>query len=376
MSTRATQTKRTNPSNESDAVVQLVRLALQGRRQDIEAYVQRLIRAYRTTAPSTADALKELLRGGGAIDAPLRSVSAPAPVDSDSRMPLVRLDVDRGFREPILSALAKGHLEQIRDERLRSDQLEAAGLSPSRTVLLTGPPGVGKTLSARWLANELKLPFLVLDLSAVMSSLLGRTGANLRRVLDYAKREPCVLLLDELDSIAKHRNDETEVGELKRLVTVLIQEIDDWPESSLLLAATNHPELLDRAIWRRFDHAIKLELPTFEQLVRAVHIFASPNTIDAEIAAALAISSNGSSFSDLEREIFNIRRRAALQGVDFPSAMMNQVKLSARDLPPRERRELAATLAISGGLSQRKVSEITGVSRDTIRARLANEKES
>lgn len=376
MSDRPIQARRTNARDESDIVVHLARLALQGRRQDVETYVQRLVRSYRKTAPATADALKDLLRAGGAADAPLRSVSAPAPVDSDSRMPLVRLDVDRGFREPILSPRVMGHLEQIRDERLRSDQLEAAGLSPSRTVLLTGPPGVGKTLSARWLARELELPFLVLDLSAVMSSLLGKTGANLRRVLDYAKREPCVLLLDELDSIAKHRNDETEVGELKRLVTVLIQEVDDWPESSLLLAATNHPELLDRAIWRRFDHVIELALPTADQLVRAVDAFAAPNAVDAEIATALAISSNGLSFSDLERKIFNIRRHAALQGRGFGEAMMEQVKSSARELPSRERRELAATLASSGEISQRKVSEITGVSRDTIRARLASEKES
>jgi SpoVK/Ycf46/Vps4 family AAA+-type ATPase len=368
--------RRTNLGAESDMIVQLARLALQGRRQDIEAYVQRLIRRYRTTAPPTADALKDLLRSGGAADSPLRSVSAPAPVDSDSRVPLLRLDVDRDFRDPILSERAMDQLEQIRDERLRSSELEAAGLLPSRTVLLTGPPGVGKTLSARWLANELAHPFLVLDLSAVMSSFLGRTGANLRRVLDYAKRESCVLLLDELDSIAKHRNDDTEVGELKRLVTVLIQEIDDWPNSSLLLAATNHPELLDRAIWRRFDHVITLELPSVGQLVTAIHVFASPNIVDPEIAAALAVSSTGASFSDLEREILNIRRRAALHGLDFASAMMEQVKRSARELPPKERRELAATLASSGELSQRKISDITGVSRDTIRSRLASEKDS
>lgn len=376
MSQRSAQASRTNDQSESDIIVQLARLALQGRRQDVETYVQRLIRRYRSTTPTTADALKDLLRAGGPADAPLRSVSAPAPVDSDSRVPLVRLDVDRSFRQPILSQRVMGRLEQIRDERLKSDQLEAAGLSPSRTVLLTGPPGVGKTLSARWLAKELALPFLVLDLSAVMSSLLGRTGANLRRVLDYAKREPCVLLLDELDSIAKHRSDATEVGELKRLVTVLIQEIDDWPESALLLAATNHPELLDRAIWRRFDHVIDLELPTADQLVQAVGAFALPNAIDTELATALAISAHGMSFSDLEREIFNIRRRAALQGLDFTQAAMEQIKTSARELPPKERRELAAALASGGGISQRKVSEITGVSRDTIRARLGHEKES
>src|SRR5690606_32775240 len=104
-------------------------------------------------------------------------------------------------------------------------------------------------------------PLLILDLASVMSSYLGRTGTNLRHVLDYAKSLDCVLLLDELDAIAKRRDDRGEIGELKRLVTVLLQQIDDWPPKSLLIAATNHADLLDPALWRRFDVTLEFPIP-------------------------------------------------------------------------------------------------------------------
>ena len=163
------------------------------------------------------------------------------PVDIDTRLQLARpeypveLDI-----EPVWTDSIRQKLEQIIFERHQEKDLYAAGLHPTRTALFTGPPGVGKTLAARWIAKKLDRPLIVLELSAVMSSFLGRTGSNIRNIFDYAKGVNCVLLLDELDAVAKRRDDAVEIGELKRLVTVLLQGIDDWPPTGILLAATNH----------------------------------------------------------------------------------------------------------------------------------------
>jgi SpoVK/Ycf46/Vps4 family AAA+-type ATPase len=157
----------------------------------------------------------------------------------------------------LLSVDLEETLSQLIQERRQTERLASMGLSPTRSAIFVGPPGVGKTLTARWLASQLGVPLYVLDLTAVMSSLLGRSGTNLRAALDFAKRSPCVLLLDEIDAIAKRRSDDTDVGELKRLVTVILQEVDEWPATGLLLAATNHSELIDPALWRRFDLVIR-----------------------------------------------------------------------------------------------------------------------
>src|SRR5690606_8419204 len=107
-------------------------------------------------------------------------------------------------------------LSQLIQERQQTEKLTALGLSPTRSAIFVGPPGVGKTLTARWLATQLRVPLYVLDLTAVMSSLLGKSGSNLRAAIDFAKCTPCVLVLDEIDAIANRRSDEADVGELKR----------------------------------------------------------------------------------------------------------------------------------------------------------------
>src|SRR5438477_8302827 len=122
---------------------------------------------------------------------------------------------------------------------------------PSR-MLIHGPPGTGKTQTARWITGQLSLPLLTVRCDTLVSSLLGQTSKNLRRVFEHAVQRPCVLFLDEFDALASARGNERDVGELQRVVISLLQNVDALPDNTILIAATNHEQLLDPAVWRRF----------------------------------------------------------------------------------------------------------------------------
>jgi len=351
-----------------EELVQIARLALTGRPQDVQIYIQRLARRYRQSFPAVASQLTALLQESPTRSSPLRrQAAAPLPVDLETRLELLRVENNPVLEiEPVWNATVKASLDQILFERHREKELIKQGLSPTRSLIFTGPPGVGKTLAARWIARELRRPLLTLDLSAVMSSFLGRTGANVRHVLDYAKGIDGVLLLDELDAIAKRRDDATDVGELKRLVTVLLQEIDDWPATGLLIAATNHADLLDPAVWRRFEVRIEFPMPNDDSVRRAMKMFFGSDKISNAWLEVLAVSLRGLSFSDIERQVLLARRAAVIRGVPLQEALAELVQNRMRPLPRRERGEIALWLT-EAGISQRQVHELTGVSRDTIR---------
>jgi len=183
----------------------------------------------------------------------------------------LRIEASSTSPRPVFKAALAQQVERFTNEWRQSERLLGEGFFPSRSILLKGPPGTGKTMFARWLAGELKLKFVTLDLATAISSYLGKTGLNLRRALDYARANSCLLLLDEFDAVAKRRDDATEVGELKRIVNVLLKELEDWPHHSLLVAATNHPELLDPAISRRFDRVFSTDLPEREERLLILH---------------------------------------------------------------------------------------------------------
>jgi SpoVK/Ycf46/Vps4 family AAA+-type ATPase len=133
-------------------------------------------------------------------------------------------------------------------------------------LLLYGPPGCGKTSLAKYISYKTQLPLVTARFDSLLSSLLGNTAKNIRKIFDYASKRPCILFLDEFDVIAKVRDDKNELGELKRVVNSLLQNIDEFSEDSILIAATNHHKLLDPAIWRRFHKIIELDKPSKEQI--------------------------------------------------------------------------------------------------------------
>lgn len=365
-------------------LAQLARLTLSEQQEDARLFLARLIRKYRDLDPSFTEKLDLFLqtkptRSSNALrKAPARPlIDQPLPIDEDSRLNLLKAYSALPDKEPpVLTAELEESLTQLIQERRQAKKLESLGLTPSRTAIFVGPPGVGKTLTARWLAGELGVPFYVLDLTAVMSSLLGKSGNNLRAALDFAKRTPCILLLDEIDAIAKRRGDEADVGELKRLVTVILQEVDEWPTSGLLLAATNHPELIDPALWRRFDLVVEFKLPDASVVKASLKRYLGPDyPLFAQWMDILTHAFKGFSFSDIEREIQRFRRALALGTASDADLVEDFLKTRALTLDRSARIDLAVQLAKKTRLSQHVISDVTGVSRDTIR-KYSSEKKS
>ena len=354
----------------TDEFIALARLALSERQQDVPLYLGKVARRYRTSAPELAEEIGVLLKNASGRSSALRRETAlPLPVDSDSRLHLVRMErPTREMPEPVYAPEVSREIETIIRERQQAERLAHAGLEPTRSALFVGPPGVGKTMSARWIASQLDLPLLILDLSAVMSSFLGRTGNNVRAVLDYAKRQSCVLLLDELDAIAKRRDDATEIGELKRLVTVLLQEIDEWPADGLLLAATNHPELLDPAVWRRFDSVVSFPAPQRSEIERVIYEYLGGEVeMGREWIEIMSIIFGSMNFSDIKKRVMGLRRDSMMNNRDIGEEVEDYIHRLVKSLPHADQISLATKLYAIEGVSQRRAAEITGVSRDTLR---------
>lgn len=347
--------------------VHLARLVGLERQADARALAKRSLGSLMKRRPDLSQGILEAQRA--LAGSPTRSAyqDAAVPVDLDSRLELLRRDESPGvYPEPVWPEPVAQALGEVLVERSREAELLAEGLPPTKSLLFVGPPGVGKTLAAKWLASHLGRPLLTLDLAAVMSSFLGRTGNNIRSVLDYAQRLPCVLLLDEFDAVAKRRDDATEIGELKRLVTVLLQTIDEWPSSGMLIAATNHPELLDPAVWRRFDRIIDFPLPSLHAAQDVISRLLERSAVGPDAITALAIAVEGESFADITRRVVGLRRKALVEHQDLSKSILEL----AGHLAQRQGRDSLMKIVGSlhaAGYSQRRISTITGVSRDTMR---------
>jgi len=187
--------------------------------------------------------------------------------------------------------------------------LEQQGLSTALAFLVYGPPGCGKSRLARRLANELELPLYVARLDGLISSFLGNTAKNIRTVFEFAASTPCVLFLDEFDAIAKLRDDTCELGELKRVVNSFIQNLDGLGIETVVIAATNHPHLLDNAVWRRFNYRLEIPLPDTNSRFDICYLFLSRFFNNEEITILTDLT-EGLSGGDINEVSLHLRRRS------------------------------------------------------------------
>ncbi|MEA5058959.1 MAG: AAA family ATPase [Candidatus Pelethousia sp.] len=252
--------------NHDELLPKLIRACLDNDRRMVEEISSMMIKTLKKSKPEIAKEMSQALTYSRNGASALRSADVqPLPIDRESRSSLGKAEEPLEVEPPILSEQTINELIDFLSEREKIEQLIMEDITPPNSMLFVGPPGVGKTYSAKWISYKLNLPLVTMDLATSISSYLGRSGQNIKSLFDYARSFPSILFLDELDAIAKRRDDASDLGELKRLVNVLLKEMETWPSQSIIIAATNHPDLLDKAIWRRFDRVIPFDLPEPDQ---------------------------------------------------------------------------------------------------------------
>ncbi|MBL8151670.1 MAG: ATP-binding protein [Blastocatellia bacterium] len=265
-----------------------------------------------------ANELERLLKNGstGSNNRSTLVSFDPLPQDSDRHINLVEIKrSERYIEDLVLTEQIKEGIERILQEFREWEVLEANGLSPVQKILFCGPSGCGKTATAEAISSELGLPLLYVRFDSVVSSLLGETAANVRKVFDYAKRGQWVMFFDEFDAIGRSRDDATEHGEIKRVVNSFLQIMDNFGGRSLIIAATNFEQALDPAVWRRFDEVIKFDRPNDNQLKILIRKLFSSLRFNNEQVNLLAINLSGATFADCERVCFDIRKSSVLKGL-------------------------------------------------------------
>jgi len=241
------------------------------------------------------------------------------PVDKERGLPLLEIrQPQRSLEEIVLPNLSIEAIEELLEEHRRQDVLHTYGMQPSGKVIFYGPPGCGKTLAAESIAFELDQLLAVVRLDTLISSYLGETAANLRKIFDFIATNRLIILFDEFDAIGKERSDSGEHGELRRLVNAVLQMMDTYQGKSLILAATNHEKILDSAIWRRFDETIEFPLPNSSQLINILKLKLRGVRRQFELDDKEILNSFiGLSGADVERVIRRAVKRMILRNQEF-----------------------------------------------------------
>lgn len=350
-----------------DIVRALVRLGMGQGTDAFKHQVERLVAALQTEGETTqATSLKKLvnqrerqvdvtpsrLRPSGGPGGALKERLTDArlvPVDKESSAPVATVifpgDVVQDL--PLFSSTVIANIAALQLEWEHAEVIESAGMRPTYSCLIYGPPGTGKTSLALWLARQLNRPVVLARIDGLISSFLGTTARNLSNLFTFANRYDCVLVLDEFDAIAKVRDDPNEVGEIKRVVNALLQNMDARSRYGITIGITNHEELLDPAIWRRFEVQLAIPLPPLDQRIDiARRFFGDDNDrpVDGE-AKLLGWISEGLSGSDIEVIALKYRKRRLLRGQSEVSSLTLLLQV-AESTSSKIDRERFASLAV------------------------------
>ena len=302
---------------------QLIKAGLQGDNASFRAASTEVISEERSKKHHLlANDLERLLYaeyGGPTPGARKLQLAAVVPTSKDNGLALVEeRPAIREQKDIILSDTTGSALDDILQEHNRADVLRSYGLQPARKLLFFGPPGCGKTLAAEVIASSLSLPLVLVRLDSLISSFLGETASNLRKVFDYFAQYPVVGLFDEFDALTKDRGDSADHGELKRSVNAVLQMMDGYRGPSILIATTNYESLLDKAVWRRFDEAVKFEMPNVEQIKRLLAMKLSGVRRNFEPSdTAVATLFKGMAHADIERVLRRAVKDMVLTGREF-----------------------------------------------------------
>lgn len=401
-----------------DLVLALSRMAINGDQKRVRSYLIKLRDALSESDSSQAEKLTRLLNreteryefapvalemmrasrevNENLIQGEKLSESTSLPADKETGAPLARVVFPENLVDPlpILDRELKSAIDDLLHEWDRIESLVAIRVRPNTRCLIYGQPGVGKTLLARSIAHALGLPLVEARLDGLVSSFLGTTARNIGALFDFANRYKCVLFLDEFDAIAKARDDNHEIGEIKRVVNTLLQSLDARGNRQFTLAATNHEHLLDQAVWRRFEARIHIPLPN--EMVRKLMLamFLEPITLPAAETKMLVWLTEGMSGADLETLVVGAKRYYALHGFKeikekdqqrkmqefLLDALKRQTTLNSKLFATRRHElllgpieELSNALQREARLTQNEVARLLRVSQSTVSRHLKSD---
>jgi predicted AAA+ superfamily ATPase len=296
----------------SDLLIGLVRAGARGDQASFRKAVEALISEERAKQHHIlADRLAVHLQSNGGGNFP--SLPGQSRRNGLSTDLYYETTSERRLENLLLPGTVEKSIRDLIEEHHRADLLRAYCLEPRHRILLVGPPGNGKTSLAEALAAELAFPLFVVRYEAVIASYLGETALRLSRLFEQVRTHRCVLFFDEFDVVGKERGDAHETGEIKRVVSSLLLQIDELPSHVIVVTATNHSELLDRAVWRRFQLRLELPAPTPALAQEWFNRFEARFGSKLGYAPSfLAQRLSGLSFSELEQFSLDVQRRYVL----------------------------------------------------------------